>query len=212
MRFRSTAVHLAACAALGLAAAPGAHAEGLLGKRYASALIGQVITGDSDLRDYDQTYLALEGRVNVPVTEHVDAGLRYGRETLDGSHNGVDLKETEQTFLGEATYHMPGHSERVDPFLRARAGLVRTRTEEDSASDTSNDLALGVAVGADIEVGERAAVAPELAYRVVDDNGELLAGAEANYWLSERAFLLAKAEYRSDQGDVGYFAGGGFHF
>ena len=182
---RSTGIALIAVTAL--TAASGAHASGLLGERYVNALVGQVHTGDEHLQDYDDTYLATEAKLNVPVAEHVDLGFRYGRESLDGSHQGTELEETEALYLGEATYHFRPENHRYNPFLRARAG-------------------------ADLGIGEHAAIAPEVAYRWVDGDGQLLAGAEANYWLGERAFLLAKAEYRGEEGDFGYFAGGGYHF
>ena len=203
-------------AAIGLVAAtlaaPSAQAAGLLGERYVSALVGQVHTGDDHLQDYDDTYFALEGKVNVPVAEHVDLGFRYGRESLDGSHHGTDLEETEQVYLGEATYHFRPEDHHYNPFVRVRAGMVSTEVDEDGDSHSEDDAAYAVAAGADLGIGEHAAVAPEVAYRVVDGDGEVIAGAEANYWLGERAFLLAKVDYRNDEGDFGYFAGAGYHF
>jgi len=212
MRPSSQVARLLASTGLVLAAAPNAQASGLLGERYASALMGRIETGSEHLQTYSDAFLGGEARANVPVAEHVDLAFRYGRETLDGSHQGTSLEETEQVFLGEVTYHFRPHSHRLNPFLRLRGGMVRTEVEENNVSHTRDDSAYAVAAGADLGIGEHAAITPEVAYRVVDGEGEVFAGAEANYWLGAGLFLLAKAEYRDEDGDFGYFGGFGYHF
>ena len=208
---RKMAIALMASVAT-LAVAPQASASGLIAKRYVSAMVGQVETGDEHLEQYDDAFTAYEAKLNVPVTEHVDLGFRYGREVLEGSHGGHDLEESEDLYLGETTYHFRPHDHHYNPFLRVRAGLIQTTVEEGGTTHTEDEAAYSFAAGADLGMGEHAAVAPEVAYRMVDGEGEWIPSLEANYWLGESAFLMAKGEYRDETEDVGYFIGGGWHF
>ena len=200
-----------AASALLLGGVQGAAAEGLLGKRYASVLVGQVQTNDEHLEQYDDAFFAVEAKVNAPVSEHVDLAFRYGRETLEGTSHGHRLEESEGVYLGSATYHFQPHNHHYNPYLRARAGLTRIEVEGHHNSE-EDEFTYAVAAGADLGVGEHAAVAPEVAYHVVGGEGQVIAAAEANYWFTHRVFGLAKAEYRSEHDDVGYFAGGGVRF
>ena len=215
---KSTHIAVSALTAAGLVAAgvQSAAAEGLLGKRYANVMAGQLFTNDDHLEKYSDAFFAVEAKVNAPVSEHVDLAFRYGRETLEGDHGDESLDESEGVYLGSATYHFQPGNHHYNPYLRARAGLTRVKIEhtEPGHSDTTthDEFTYAVAAGADFGLGKHAAIAPELSYHVVDDEGQFIGAVEANYWFNERFFGVAKGEYRGEHGDIGYFAGAGVHF
>jgi opacity protein-like surface antigen len=193
---------------------------GLLGERYASALVGFTRPGNDWLDNVDDSILHLGAGLNWPVRDDLDVVVSLSHQRLDGTAyslmGGSDRLEATTTgvFAGVNLQLRPGES--VNPFLIGRMGLVRSEGEREGPAGTDSwddtDGALAAGAGVQFDAAKDVAVAPSFVYHRTGGADDISLGTEVSLCLAERIFGLGGLSVGFHEGDVSFFLGAGLKF
>jgi hypothetical protein len=175
-----------ACLALPAFAAP-VGGSGLLGKRYFETSASQI-----DYQNFEDNGYAVAAAVNVPVAAHLDAGVGFAHNWLEG-----DRDDDSQDLSVHATVHTEFGALR--PFASAELGH-----EWWSVSD---DFYYTISAGAEYPITDRFSLSGSVTWGefLADDwdGGAFSASLRANYWFTDSlAASIATAAYEG--GSWGY--------
>lgn len=219
------------CAGIGNVEAKGLLGEKYVGVGIKATKFGaDVYDNNSDL---DDTMTSGELSLNLPVNPNLDftssvVYSKYDTEiTLSGLTASADVKQLSAN-MG-LTYHFSPEA-KVNPFLSAGLAYVRTETKasvsgtvstiiypggwgygyritssvDASVDRTSDDFGFSLGGGCEIDLSEKVAITPSIAYRKVDNLDDTTASVVLNVWLTDSVSWQIISGYAFDEGDIIY--------
>lgn len=182
-----------------------ASAQGLLGKRYLKVRISRTKPGADAIREIDDSLYKFGSVLNLPITKKIDLDIQIQHLTIKGDISGVDVDITQTAVDGGATLHL-SPDERMNPYVRARAGFVGEEIEVSSqgvsAKESDDDLTLSLGVGVEIDLGSQAALSSALEYWRIDTENDVVFRAGLSVWLIESVFAGIDSSYTFDDRNV----------
>ena len=102
--------------------------EGRLGKRYIGFTIGQVVPGDEEIEEVDDSILQLSAGINLVASPNVDVPITFQFVKMEGEMLGVDVEATGTHAGIGINYHFsPGNT--VNPYISVEVGYASMEAE-----------------------------------------------------------------------------------